>query len=431
MQLSSEQERARSAILAWYRSPNRKPWFYFQGPAGSGKTSVITATTDCIKGQVIYLAPTAKSALVMRRRGCENPRTVHSVIYRPKGISGDRKQIEQLRALMDIPTTDPKAKQLRDKLLPLLAADLKKLEGVVEAGKLNRPGESNRVKALKLALSTGISNPRDLITTSPLFEVNEESDVREAALIVCDEISMCSQKMVEDILSFGVPLLAQGDPYQLPPVMAQAYFANQEPDFLLTEVHRQAKDSPIIHLATLAREGKKISVGDYGNCKVTNQSDAESAMAADQILVGTHKQRWRTIDMVRKLQGHLSVLPEIGEKVICKDNNPKMGLINGDSFTITLSEDVGTRCKLGLQNEDIDTVVYAWKDYFLRKEPNPWTKKDAACITHGAATTVHSAQGSQYPFVYVIDESSVFGADSKRHRYTAFTRASEKLVVRV
>ncbi|MFG5630096.1 AAA family ATPase, partial [Enterococcus faecalis] len=52
----------------------------------------------------------------------------------------------------------------------------------------------------------------------PMFQLNTESPLFEAALLVVDEYSMIDEQMGEDLLSFGCPILALGDPGQLPPV---------------------------------------------------------------------------------------------------------------------------------------------------------------------------------------------------------------------
>lgn len=47
------------------------------------------------------------------------------------------------------------------------------------------------------------------------------------------------------------------------------------------------------------------------------------------------------------------------------------------------------------------------------------------------AMTCHSAQGSQWDSVAVVDESSTFGADASRWLYTAITRSAKRVTVLV
>ena len=46
---------------------------------------------------------------------------------------------------------------------------------------------------------------------TPVWKLNEESDVRFARLIVLDEVSMIDKKMASDLLSFGKPVIVIGD----------------------------------------------------------------------------------------------------------------------------------------------------------------------------------------------------------------------------
>ncbi len=67
---------------------------------------------------------------------------------------------------------------------------------------------------------------------------------------------MVDEQMARDLLSFRKPILVLGDPGQLPPIQGQSAFTRDAPDALLTEIHRQAAESAIIRLATMARRGE-------------------------------------------------------------------------------------------------------------------------------------------------------------------------------
>ncbi len=87
---------------------------------------------------------------------------------------------------------------------------------------------------------------------------------RELKTIVVDESSMVSTDLW-DMLTYamqgGFQVIFLGDLHQLPPVYGEAVLANklQElPVVELTEVYRQAMDSPIIRLATMVKNGDAI-----------------------------------------------------------------------------------------------------------------------------------------------------------------------------
>ena len=87
------------------------------------------------------------------------------------------------------------------------------------------------------------------------------SDLR---LIVLDEVSMVGDQMACDLMSFGKPILVVGDPGQLPPIQGEGAFTKDMPDVMLTEIHRQAAESAVIRLATMARQGEPIGFGRNG-----------------------------------------------------------------------------------------------------------------------------------------------------------------------
>ena len=93
---------------------------------------------------------------------------------------------------------------------------------------------------------------------------------------------MVDAELGRDLLSFGVPLLVLGDPAQLPPIQGGGggFFTEAEPDVMLTEVHRQAQDNPIIRLSMEIRAGEYLEPGRYGETEVVRQGRPRSAARA-------------------------------------------------------------------------------------------------------------------------------------------------------
>ena len=74
-------------------------------------------------------------------------------------------------------------------------------------------------------------------------------------LIVVDEASMVGTEVAKDLLSFQVPILAIGDPGQLPPVGDRYSDLLRGPDIILDEIMRQDGGNRIPLFAQQLRKG--------------------------------------------------------------------------------------------------------------------------------------------------------------------------------
>ncbi len=274
----------------------------------------------------------------------------------------------------------------------------------------------------------------------PTFSLNRQSALSKAKLIIIDECSMVDEKLGSDLLSFGTPVLVLGDPGQLPPVSGGGFFTEHEPDVLLEEIHRQARDNPIVELARQVREGNQVMIGDYGEtARVIPKSavDAELVLDADQVLVGTNRTRRRYNERLRELKGFDGPLPAAGDKLVCLRNDPAKGLLNGSLWQVTsAARTVKPALNVLIRSEDEGVERYSAKVKLLKaafEEPEreiPWRlKRRHDDFDYGYALTVHKAQGSQWDKVVLFDESYAFREHRDRWLYTAITRAAETLTI--
>jgi ATP-dependent exoDNAse (exonuclease V) alpha subunit len=67
------------------------------------------------------------------------------------------------------------------------------------------------------------------------------------------------------------------------------------------------------------------------------------------------------------------------------------------------------------------------KEQFGRDRIEGFRSQDVALVDYGYAVTAHSAQGSEWDGVLVLEEIAS-GWDARRWRYTAATRARHRLV---
>jgi exodeoxyribonuclease-5 len=115
----------------------------------------------------------------------------------------------------------------------------------------------------------------------PSFDLWDDAPASKASLIVIDECSMVDGELGRDLLSFDVPVLVLGDPAQLPPIQGGGFFTDAEPDAMLTEVHRQAQDNPIVRLSMDIREGRELEPGRYGESQIVVRSDLDPQRVID------------------------------------------------------------------------------------------------------------------------------------------------------
>ena len=440
--LSPQQSAAVMKIREWFRSETEaQPVFTLGGFAGTGKSTILPDILSAVglsPSQIAFAAPTGKAAKVMgeklKAQGINvTPTTIHKLIYQPKMQKAEVLERELAQA------TNEMEMLIRGEIAPPFTGDmhhdLKEYEKriAILAKDLDRAYDINDLR----------------------FSLNPESALvkEDIRLIILDEGSMVGKEVAEDLSQFDIPILVMGDPGQLPPVGDEpGYFIPDElPDAFLTEVHRQAADNPIIHLATLARKGQRADYGDYGDgvLIVERRKDEYTCdLSRDcQVLVGTNKTRWKLTGKMRKAGDLLDELPMKGEPlIICKNDRKNPKLVNG--APVYAVEDHGNfkkgdaRFLAHICNEDDEFFkVFAYQGlfeehHFMERNASSAPKNvayksrlDDTQIDFAWAMTVHKSQGSQWDEVIVHDESSSFRQDADKWLYTAITRAAKRLII--
>lgn len=360
---SPQQNEALSKAGAWLRM-RYAPTFYLSGYAGTGKSTLAMHLAQHESGEVAFAAFTGKAARVMRSKGCNGARTIHTLIYNTE-----------------------------------------------------RDEETGEITVYRKA----------------------RQDLEKFSLIVIDECSMVNEEIGKDLLSFGIPVLVLGDPAQLPPVSGGGYFTAGQPDYLLTEVHRQAADSPIVQLATEIREGRaRMSNTSVDGLTITDRKNLDPAAVtgADIILVGRNETRQKFNARMRELAGRTDKLPVKGEPLICLRNDKEKRIFNGDILTVAKTRAGKKSIKLWMDDPEggrPTTTVDVRKEFFdddVAASKLPFKEiRGTQQFTYGYAITCHKAQGSQWGNVCVFDESAAFREDRDRWLYTAVTRAAEHLTL--
>jgi exodeoxyribonuclease-5 len=271
-------------------------------------------------------------------------------------------------------------------------------------------------------------------------------------LIIVDEASMVDKKIWEDLLSFGIPILAVGDHGQLPPIRGD-FNLMENPKLKLEKIHRQAKGNPIIALSVKVRQGKQIPFGDFGQVIKLDKTKQETRELVEPILrdysqdlmvlVGYNHSRVMLNQEIRRLIDKDSPEPQRGDLVICLRNNHRKGIYNGMRGEILeiqpKKNKKGEKIWYQLEAMMDNDVFFSGKVFagqFNNKEtishvPGLSYKKMGDLFDFGYVLTVHKAQGSQAKKVLLFEQRFKQMDDEQWHRwlYTAVTRAEEELVI--
>ncbi|SAK98534.1 AAA ATPase [Caballeronia pedi] len=284
-----------------------------------------------------------------------------------------------------------------------------------------------------------IYKPPEDDDANPTFVLNEDSDVRTASLVIIDECSMVDEELGRDLISFGTKILVLGDPMQLPPIKGQGFFNTRSPDVMLTEIHRQAADNPIIRMSLDVREGRGLTAGQYGDSKVIRRDQLAQAdvLNADQVLVGRNRTRRNYNARIRQLKGFEGIFPQINDRLVCLRNKKDKQLLNGGIWTVkNVKMDAKSVVNMHVASNDDPSVklpveVDVPVEFFKGTEESlNWRiRREMEEFDYGYALTVHKAQGSQWATVMLFDESSAFPDTRRNHLYTALTRAADRVTV--
>ncbi|MCP5085650.1 MAG: AAA family ATPase [Rhodobacteraceae bacterium] len=425
------------------------------GKAGSGKTMLLAhlgealgeAGVDMVSGDyegkrrkgrrtLAILAPTNKAASVLRAHGVAAT-TIHRILYTP--------------------LYDPEYEKIAEWLAG--QAEKPEIEGLT-AEALERAAlfyKSNR--SIPGALAVAGLRGSDFI-----IGWKRRDDPLDIGFV--DEASMLDDKALEDLREIFSTLILFGDPAQLAPVGQSGNMAFDdlpEPRKLfLHRIHRQEKDNPILDLAH-ALGDPALEFHDFeqmieqaaatdDRIVVTPRVQAE-AMTRAPVLVWRNATRVRLINAFRTAFGAPREMLLPGEPLICdgielpvKHRKKRIdlearGLIKGAQVVY-----LGQGRKpgfsrlhvLGAEDPQVSAATIIKIEMPGEEEPFiPSAARMGAAFVHGAACTIHKAQGSQWdevqvfaPDIYAASQAGRTEAGIplwKRLAYVAITRAQTRL----
>jgi exodeoxyribonuclease-5 len=280
-------------------------------------------------------------------------------------------------------------------------------------------------------------------------------------IIFIDEGSMVSKDLWKDLLKFGKPIVVVGDHGQLPPIGEGNFSLMHDPDFLLTEIHRQALNSPIIKLSKFIRENGyipfKIKSKDVlkTSWKTEQCQDIWKEINFDEntmILCAFNTSRANINNIVRTKLGYTKIQPYPGERIVCLKNNRSSGIMNGQIASVLwYMPEANNLYRLTLyiegESDPIESVCsdkcfgqvsYSLYDENHKKDPSAarrglavWKGVPIDYFDYGNCISVHKSQGSEWDKIILFEQRSKHWDDNfyMKWLYTAVTRARKKLLV--
>ncbi len=427
------------------------------GKAGSGKTVLLARIARALadaglapvtpdwesrqyrqRRSFAVLAPTNKAASVLRQKGVPAT-TLHRILYTP---------------VYD-PEFEKIAEWLEDPKRPTPGTEALEADALARA----RAAFDQHGSVPGAFAAAGVRGA-DFITGW-----TRRQDPLDIALV--DEASMLEARQLEDLEALFGLILLFGDPAQLPPVQGtggMVFESLPEPRrFALARVHRQGADSPILDLAhrladpALEFDAFERAVEDAAasdpRVEVAERADAD-LMCQSPVLVWRNKTRVRLIAGFRAAHRCSADGLAVGEPLICdgielplKQRKRRVelearGLIKGAQARF-----LGAGSKPGFARVDVAGTeeggisVAAIIQIETPEEAEPRLLSAArmgAVFLHGAASTIHKAQGSQWPAVQVFAPDLFAAARAgqveagialwKRLAYVALTRTEDRLL---
>jgi exodeoxyribonuclease-5 len=238
--------------------------------------------------------------------------------------------------------------------------------------------------------------------------------------VIVDEASMLSTQLVNDLSHVAQRVLYVGDHGQLQPIGDDPGIMH-DPNIRLENIHRQAAGSPIIQFAHHVRQGGEPET--FGDLARVQRGGSLDLADFDVTICGYNKTRVSGNAWVRRRRGFSGNLPQVGERVICLQNDAEVGVFNGQICTVRET----STTKFTVQDDAGQLYVDVAFDPAQFNRIEKLIPMDELTLwDFGYAVTAHKMQGSESARVAVLEELGKSWSPM-RWRYTAATRASEEL----
>jgi exodeoxyribonuclease V len=407
------------------------PIVALRGLAGTGKTSLIPTLIDVLEGTGIPVtlgAPTHRAAMVLRKKGLEQADTVHSHALVAHFTGDYTKALRWLGGSCQCKVDELANAHAPVDGVPWLVVERLPLTGCTQHTVKARAAQHDPKRALE---SIGIYGRSHFAGFGPK-EGTGVLVIDEASMVGADMLALCQEAFPQ--------LCLIGDPGQLPPVKDAAALASV-PGFDLTEIHRQAQDSAIVQLAYAAREGQKFWERiPYRAGEVEEYLAVDAAaFLTSPLIVWRNKVRIECTQAIRSALGYPPHSPTVGEPLVCRTSDPRAradGFYNNALFRVTGVSDNPRQVLVKADGpddaEEHEVLVH------MEETDGPNIDPEAILFRYGYCLTAHTAQGGEWPTVYISKPDLMAQARRKQEgdedehalrqwAYTAITRAKTTL----
>lgn len=411
MKLTDEQEAAVAAAVD-VLAPGGGGMLKICGPAGSGKTTLLGELIRRGGADAAVLAPTNRAAAVLRSKGAPEATTVHSACCLPVVVA--------------------------------LHAEIEGVEKALAAGPL---------PAVRDALQARRADLLDRLAAAPpggeevSFDFRDPNSLADRPLLV-DEGSMIGEEMLGWLRqSTGRGIVLIGDESQLPPVGDEPAWHGLPADVVLGRIHRTARESPIIAVATAVREGDEPRARRLAEAAgiIRGGPIAPVLSAEDAVEIVWRNERKRPgqrgwfrneRNAAHRAADCRGDWLEPGEPIIALQNWRANGIPNGTIYRVL---SIGGEVRPGEKDRWRGPTYAAAVEpdgepgkvigVRIGREPGdgPGRLAEGSGWAHARAITCHRAQGGEWAKATVLDDFAIPGEDRRRWLYTSLTRSRSEL----
>jgi exodeoxyribonuclease-5 len=260
-----------------------------------------------------------------------------------------------------------------------------------------------------------------------------------AGVLIIDEASMVGHALLDLCQKAFRQIVLIGDPGQLPPVQDVAVLDCVE-GVQLSEIHRQAAESPLLRLAYRAREGYPFwrhGLEAYAPAAAECQAVPAAVFLESPLITWKNATRLSCTRLIREALGYPPDCLVPGEPLVCRSTDQATrvdGFYNNALFRVASTSAHDTR-ELTLVDDLTGEERVA--HVHMEELDGDNIELDAIPFRFGYCLTAHTAQGGEWPTVYISgpDLKSYAGFswhqerldDLARWAYTALTRAKEQV----